>query len=131
MYTYNAIITNVIDGDTFDLDVDLGFYVHVNVRVRLLNVDTPEKRGSEEKGLGLLVTKYSEQLLTNRKVLIRSKGTDNPLNTDSFGRWLAEIYLIEGSALISLADQYNTLGINKLNANYSVENVNKLAEYIK
>ncbi len=42
MYEYNALITRVVDGDTFDAEVDLGFRVKWKARFRLKNVDTPE-----------------------------------------------------------------------------------------
>ena len=42
MFQYKAIITNVVDGDTFDMDIDLGFHIHIHERVRLLGIDTPE-----------------------------------------------------------------------------------------
>mgnify|MGYP002624652677 CR=1 FL=1 len=122
MYQYNAKITNVVDGDTFDMDIDLGFYTHIHVRTRLLEVDTPEKRGSKEKELGLIVTEYASKLLTGKNVVIESKGLDQSPNTDSFGRWLVKVYLDSES----LAETYNKLGVNKLNASYSVENVTKL-----
>ena len=48
MYEYKAVITNVVDGDTFDMDIDLGFHIHIHERVRLLDVDTPEKFGEEK-----------------------------------------------------------------------------------
>ncbi len=47
MYNYNAKITNVVDGDTFDFEIDLGFGITYKNRLRLYGVDTPEVRGSE------------------------------------------------------------------------------------
>ncbi|KKI52674.1 hypothetical protein UF69_2267 [Staphylococcus haemolyticus] len=46
LYTFKATCTNVVDGDTIDIDIDLGFETFAKRRVRLLNVDTPE-RGQE------------------------------------------------------------------------------------
>ena len=46
MYTYNAIITNVVDGDTYDVDIDLGFHIHIHERIRVLDLD---KRGAEKE----------------------------------------------------------------------------------
>ena len=122
MYKYNAKILNVVDGDTFDMDVDLGFHTHIHVRTRLLNVDTPEKRGSKEKELGLIVTEYAKNLLTGKDVIIESKGYDTSVYTDSFGRWLVKVEL-EGKLL---EDIYNELGVNKYNENYSEDNVRTL-----
>lgn len=53
MYSYNANVIRVIDGDTVDLDIDLGFktYLH-SVRCRLIGIDTPESRGKRNAKLG-------------------------------------------------------------------------------
>lgn len=120
MYEYNAKIVNVVDGDTFDLDIDLGFHITIRERVRLLGVDTPEKRGAvEEKELGLAVTKYVKEWLDHEPTCrIRSyKGTD------SFGRWLVELVLPDGRNIVEV---YDELGLNKLSGSYSPEEIRKL-----
>ena len=43
MYEYRAKLKRVVDGDTVDFVVDLGFHVHTTIRTRLLGVDTPER----------------------------------------------------------------------------------------
>lgn len=43
MYTYKAIVFNVVDGDTIDVNVDLGFKVYTRQRIRLNRIDTPER----------------------------------------------------------------------------------------
>ena len=55
MYEYNAIIDKVVDGDTVDVDIDLGFDIHYRGRVRLYGINTPESRTRdlEEKERGL------------------------------------------------------------------------------
>lgn len=122
MYQYKAIVTNVIDGDTFDMDIDLGFHIHIHERVRLLDVDTPEKFGSE-KELGLIVKQYAERNLLNKEVVIKSEKADVASETDSFGRWLVRVF-IHGTG--DLCKVYNFLGINKKHHTYSEENVLKL-----
>ena len=54
MYEYNAKVTHVVDGDTIDLSIDLGFDIWYNSRVRFLGIDTPESRTRdlEEKKRG-------------------------------------------------------------------------------
>ena len=54
-FCYNAKVLRVVDGDTIDLMVDLGFSIHHKVRVRLYGINTPESRTRdlEEKALGL------------------------------------------------------------------------------
>mgnify|MGYP003108687258 FL=1 len=55
MYTYNAKCTRVVDGDTIDAEIDLGFDVKISKRIRLSGIDAPESRtrNKVEKKLGL------------------------------------------------------------------------------
>lgn len=121
MYTYKAIITNVVDGDTFDMDIDLGFHIHIHERIRLLNVDTPEKFG-EEKELGLIVKQYAEKMFLGKEVMIKSHKSDESIETDSFGRWLATVEA-DGEFIHNI---YDNLGINKKYHTYCEDNVLKL-----
>ena len=64
MYTYRAEIVRVVDGDTVDINIDLGFGVWLNdERVRLAGVDTPESRTSDkvEKLFGKAAGRYVEE----------------------------------------------------------------------
>lgn len=123
MYEYKAVITNVVDGDTFDMDIDLGFNIHIHERVRLLDIDTPEKFG-DEKELGLLVKDYAAFAFAGMEVVIKSEKADVAANTDSFGRWLVRVDI--GSE--DICNIYNRLGINKKCDTYSEDNVRKLDE---
>jgi micrococcal nuclease len=118
MYEYKAVITNVVDGDTFDMDIDLGFHIHIHERVRLLDVDTPEKFG-EEKELGLIVKEFAERTLLNKEVIIKSEKADIAADTDSFGRWLVKVSY-KGTDICYV---YNFLGINKKHNTYSEDNI--------
>ena len=113
MYEYKAIITNIVDGDTFDMDIDLGFNIHIHERVRLLDVDTPEKFG-EEKELGLLVKDYATRYFLNKEVIIKSEKEDIAADTDSFGRWLVKVNVDNKD----ICDIYNSLGVNKKCSTY-------------
>jgi len=123
MYQYKAVITNVVDGDTFDMDIDLGFHIHIHERVRLLDVDTPEKFG-KEKELGLIMKQYATDKFLNKEVVIKSEKLDEAANTDSFGRWLVKVYVPDYKYDISSI--YNIIGVNKKYHNYSEDNVLKL-----
>lgn len=123
MFQYKAVITNVVDGDTFDMDIDLGFNIHIQERVRLLDIDTPEKFG-EEKELGLIVKHFAENLFTNKEVIIKSEKANEAADTDSFGRWLVRVTLIKDN--VDICEIYNHLGVNKKYHTYSKENVLKL-----
>lgn len=123
MYEYKAVITNVVDGDTFDMDIDLGFHIHIHERVRLLDVDTPEKFG-EEKELGMIVKEYATNKLLGKEVIINSEKADVAANTDSFGRWLVNVYVPYYD--LSISSIYNIIGVNKKYNTYSEDNVRKL-----
>ena len=122
MFQYKAIITNVVDGDTFDMDIDLGFNIHIHERVRLLDVDTPEKFG-KEKDFGLTIKQYATNNFLGKEVVIKSEKADAAANTDSFGRWLVRVTMDDNK---DIYDIYNTLGVNKRHHTYSEDNVLKL-----
>jgi micrococcal nuclease len=121
MFQYKAIITNVVDGDTFDMDIDLGFNIHIHERVRLLDVDTPEKFG-DEKDLGYILKQYATNKFLGKEVVINSEKADAAANTDSFGRWLVKINV----GGLDMCSVYNSLGVNKKNSNYREQNVWRL-----
>ena len=61
MYQYNCTVTRIIDGDTLDVDIDLGFSVKlIKQRIRMMGIDTPESRtrNLEEKKRGLISKQY-------------------------------------------------------------------------
>ena len=124
MYQYKAKILNVVDGDTFDVDIDLGSHIHIHERVRLLNVDTPEKFGVEAP-LGLIMKNYAIEHFLGKEMVIRSEKNAEGAKTDSFGRWLVETILDDGSSISKI---YTGLGVNKLSGNYSEDNVRKLSK---
>lgn len=79
MYEYKAVITNVVDGDTVDATISLGFNTYTKQRLRLNSVDTPEKFGKEREE-GLKVKAYVEARLLNKEVKVKT------LSKGSFGR---------------------------------------------
>jgi len=89
MYEYKATIVRVVDGDTVDVDIDLGFDVWLrSQRIRLFGVDTPEcrTRNKATKAHGLLAKAYVQKALKLGEVYAirtREKG--------KFGRYLGEI----------------------------------------
>ena len=122
MYDYNAVITNVVDGDTYDVDIDLGFHIHIHERIRVLDLDTPERKG-QEKELGNICKWYAEKILLNQSIILHSKEEVKCPKTDSFGRWLCYVTFLDGSDITGL---FTSLGCNKYCDNYSEENVRKL-----
>ena len=88
LYHYRAKVVRVVDGDTVDLDFDLGLktYLH-GVRVRLYGINAPEKRGRwKEKGIE--AQKYLEKRILKKKVIIIT--TKDKLG--KYGRLLGTIY---------------------------------------
>ena len=78
MYTYQAQVTRVVDGDTIDALVDLGFDIHKSIRIRLVGMNAPESRTRdlEEKKLGLAAkARLIEILQSNEnKFVLESQG---------------------------------------------------------
>ena len=91
-YTYKAYVNKVIDGDTFDVTIDLGFRITTFQRLRLVSVDTPEIRGSERPE-GLKVKEYVKGLIEGKELSIET------FKIGKFGRYVAEVYLEEGEGL--------------------------------
>jgi len=90
-FCYGAKIEKVIDGDTVDLSVDLGFDIHHKIRVRLYGVDTPESRtvNKAEKEAGLKAKEFVKTWAeTHSTVLIETVKDKN----EKYGRVLAKIY---------------------------------------
>ena len=91
MYEYGCTVTRVVDGDTIDVILDLGFSVLHKCRVRLYGIDTPESRtrNKDEKVRGKLAAKFLEDSINNGKqVILRSKLKDSK---GKYGRVLGEI----------------------------------------
>ena len=93
MYEYFCKIQRVVDGDTVDISVNLGFDIWHNARVRMMGRDTPESRtrNLEEKALGLASKARLKELLKGKKIKIvcskEGKG--------KFGRILADVHTID------------------------------------
>lgn len=91
MYTYTALIIDVIDGDTVIADVDLGFGVWLRkLHLRLAGINAPELRGAD-KSLGLKAKMRLADLCLHRSCPI-----DTHKGTEKYGRWLATITVSEG-----------------------------------
>lgn len=88
MYEYEVKIVNVVDGDTLDLMVDLGFNVHTKVRVRLARVNSPELKTPE----GKLAKEVVTSLITSTDVLF-GKVLFKSVGKDRYGRYIAELTL--------------------------------------
>jgi micrococcal nuclease len=94
MYEYRVKkVLKIVDGDTIDVDIDLGFDISFTSRVRLAGIDTPESRttNKEEKVLGLEVKDRLKNLIsTANTVVIR---TEKPDSSEKYGRILGWLFL--------------------------------------
>ena len=106
MYEYNCTVTRVVDGDTIDVILDLGFSVLHKCRVRLYGIDTPESRtkNEDEKARGKLAAKYLEDSINNgTEIILRSKLKDSK---GKYGRVLGEIIVDNININQSMIEKY-------------------------
>jgi micrococcal nuclease len=94
MYEYFVKdVTNVVDGDTIDVVIDLGFDIMFASRVRLAGIDTPESRTKDkaEKVLGLESKEYLKKHLKDAKSVVIK--TEKMNSSEKFGRILGWVYV--------------------------------------
>jgi len=94
-YVYNAKLLRVIDGDTVDALIDLGFDTWVKKRIRLYGIDTPEvrTRDKEEKKKGVAAKERLKEILAshNDEFILSSHGVGK------YGRCLGELFINSGN----------------------------------
>jgi micrococcal nuclease len=96
MYQYKAKVFKVVDGDTFDAEVDLGFNMFARVRFRLKDFDTSEihrPKDKEELAHGLLAKELVESLILNKTVTL------NTYKEAAYNRWEADCILDNSRSL--------------------------------
>ena len=94
MYEYFVkSVTNVVDGDTIDVIIDLGFDILFSSRVRMAGIDSPESRTRDlkEKALGLESKEYLKKTLKDAKSIIIKTGKMN--SSEKYGRILGWLYI--------------------------------------
>ena len=101
MFEYNCVVKKIVDGDTMDVDIDLGFGIwKIGQRVRLNGVDTPESRTTDslEKKYGLIAKKFVENYLSLnqpvRIITVKEKSVDKE---EKYGRILADFFVLDPS----------------------------------
>ncbi len=111
MYSYRCAVVRIIDGDTLELDIDLGFHVHQRSVVRMLGYDAPEMSGPDgEDAKGLLSILIGDGPLTCRTIPDR-RGDDR---ADGFRRYLVDLYAGADSinaAMIKTYGPYKPKGV--------------------
>ena len=94
MYEYRVKkVLKVVDGDTIDVDIDLGFDISFTSRVRLAGIDTPESRTTDkmEKALGLESKKKLGELIASAQTIVIK--TEKMNSSEKYGRILGWLYL--------------------------------------
>ena len=89
---YYAHVLRVLDGDTFECLVDLGFSVVQKFKVRLDGIDTPEKNTEQ----GVTAKAFVENLINDKDIILKDEGTEK------YGRALAAVELLDGRDLTTL-----------------------------
>lgn len=92
LFTYEGVVTNIVDGDTMDIEFDLGFSIKFTERVRLYGIDAYEptlRKGTteEEKKLGIEAKAYLIEKLQGKKVFVETIKDEK----GKFGRYLANV----------------------------------------
>ena len=103
MYTYKIKLDRVIDGDTIDAFIDLGFDVSVKKRIRFMGINTPESRTRdlEEKARGLAAKERLKDILEGANTIqLNSHGVGK------YGRCLGELHVdtLDGKECLTLAN---------------------------
>jgi len=102
MYHYKAKVEKVVDGDTIDVVIDLGFKITTNQRIRLAGINTPEtftvKRDSEEYQKGLASKQHLEHRLAanNYEIQIETEKA-----TEKYGRYIGTIWLADSEVTLN------------------------------
>ena len=86
-------ITKVVDGDTIDANIDLGFDISLTKRIRLAGIDSPESRTTnlKEKALGLESKEWLKKTLEGAKDIIIK--TEKPDSTEKYGRIIGHLFI--------------------------------------
>jgi micrococcal nuclease len=89
-YIYKIKVTRVVDGDTIDAEIDLGFDLKLNKRIRLYGINTPETRtrDKEEKKRGLAAKKFLQQIVDEQQGVLFLKSLDQ----GKFGRCIGVLF---------------------------------------
>lgn len=105
MFTYNAKLLKVIDGDTLEVFIDLGFDIWFKARLRLLGINTAEihTKDKVKKKKGLTAKEFVEKELNSaEQIIIKS---EKQIKKGKYGRYLVRVYYTKpGGNVICLND---------------------------
>ena len=104
MYEYRATILRWLDGDTAELEIDLGLRIYHRLMIRLAGIDTPEKNSPDQSkriAAALARDRAAELCPVGSAVTV---STEKPDSRDKFGRWLGHVRFDAGGAPRDLTD---------------------------
>ena len=112
-------VQRVVDGDTIDADIDLGFDISLAKRIRLAGVDTPESRTKDEveKKLGLEVKEWLKKKLEGQTDVIVK--TELPDSTEKYGRILGHLFI--GDSEVSAVNKKKSVNQQMIDEGYAWE----------
>lgn len=103
MHTYPATVVRIVDGDTIEMEIDLGFRVHMKASVRVSGINAPELPTPEGQAARLFLAQY---------IPVNTRGVLTSHNLDKYGRVLGD-FLPDGSQ--------HTVGDVMLNTGHAVK----------
>ena len=101
MYQYKAKCLRVIDGDTAELEVDLGFGIRYVLRGRLYNVYAPELFSGKERDKGALAKKFLEETIINKPLIVSTYK-----DQQTYNRWVIKISDEKGNNINEIVESY-------------------------
>jgi len=112
-------VLKVVDGDTIDAAIDLGFDISLTKRIRLAGVDTPESRTTDvkEKALGLEVKEWLKKKLEGQTDIIVK--TELPDSTEKYGRILGHLFI--GDKEVSAVNKKKSVNNQMIDEGYAWE----------
>lgn len=113
MYKYKTTVERIVDGDTIDVIIDLGFKITTNQRIRLAGINTPEtynvKKNSEEHKKGMAAKNFVIQRIEANKF---EAIVETNKYTGKYGRYIGTIWLADSET--SLNDELVEKGLAKV-----------------
>lgn len=94
LYAYRATVLHVVDGDTIDLSVSLGFDISYKARFRMAGINTPESYGPDACDAGRAAKAFLADLLREGTAVLVKTTKDKK---EKYGRFLAEIFILDTS----------------------------------
>jgi len=112
-------VLKVVDGDTIDAAIDLGFDISLTKRIRLAGIDTPESRTTDvkEKALGLEVKEWLKKKLEGQTDIIVK--TELPDSTEKYGRILGHLFI--GDKEVSAVNKKKSVNNQMIEEGYAWE----------